>query len=145
MVGLQAAVGALALTLGVSAPLYAQEDKEQTARELTVIGCVELERDYRARKDAGRGGALGSGVGVGNEFVLTDARLVTGRRRGGAAATAEAPATDYSLTGRRERDLLRAVGRQIEVVGILEDDDADGLPVINISLWHPVADFCPAR
>ena len=40
------------------------------AAEVTAIGCLELEQDYRARTDGTRG-ALGTGVGVGDEFVLS--------------------------------------------------------------------------
>ena len=107
--------------------------------EITLVGCVEMEKDYRARKDAGRGGVLGSGVGVGNEFVLTNARPAPGRR-GAAAAGA---ATDYEVTGRLERDFLRHVGRQVEVVGTIEKN-ADGLDRIDVALWHPVSDYCPS-
>jgi hypothetical protein len=128
----------LAMLIGLPQGVHglAQEQKE-TPKEVTLIGCVELERDYRARKDTGRGGVLGSGVGVGNEFVLSNAK--PGRtRRGGPTA----PAGDYELTGRHERDFLRHVGRQVEVVGILEKSD-DGIDRIDVSLWHPVGDYCP--
>jgi hypothetical protein len=111
--------------------------------EVTLIGCVELERDYRARKQSGRGGAFGSGVGVGDEFVLTGAKPAPGRR-GQPAATAAAPAGDYNISGKLEKDFLRYVGRQVEVIGVIEKAD-DPMPTINVTLWHPVGDFCPGK
>ncbi len=121
-------------------PATAQAPQTDKQSEVTLVGCVEMEKDYRARKEAGRGGVLGSGVGVGNEFVLSGAKPVPGRRGAGAPSSA---ATDYEVTGRLERDFLRHVGRQVEVVGTLEKN-ADGLDRINVTLWHPVDDYCPS-
>jgi hypothetical protein len=131
---------------------------------VTLIGCVEFEQDYRKRMAAGRGGVLGSGVGAGDEFVLTNVRPTdsevgtSGRSgRGGAAAPASPGAGGgvYSLTGPQEKNLKRDVGRQIEVVGVLENagkestgaelTDISDLPRIAISTWHPVNDFCPSK
>ena len=42
---------------------------------VTMLGCLERETDYRTRMNAGKGGTLGTGAGLGNEFVL-----VTGER-----------------------------------------------------------------
>jgi hypothetical protein len=123
-------------------PPSAQSAQAMREGEVTLIGCVELERDYRARKESGRGGALGSGVGVGNEFVLTNAKAVpAGGRRGQAAGTGGGE--DYQLTGKLEKDFLRHVGRQVEVIGIIEKDAS--MPKVNVSLWHPVGDYCPAK
>lgn len=135
---------ALIVMLGAAAP---QAQEKPAASEIAVIGCVELERDYRARKESGKGGVLGSGVGVGNEFVLSNARTVPapGRGRGAAVGTSGTPGVDYSLTGRLERELLRSVGRQVEVVGVIEADKQGELQVLQINLWHPVSDFCPNK
>ena len=50
-----------------------------TANQVTMTGCVMRESEHTNA----RGGALGSGVGAGNEFVLANAS------RGGAAANAQ--------------------------------------------------------
>ena len=50
-----------------------------TANQVTMTGCVVRESEHTNA----RGGALGSGVGAGNEFVLANAS------RGGAAANAQ--------------------------------------------------------
>jgi hypothetical protein len=138
--------GTTLVVLVVLAADVAQAQEKPAANEITLIGCVELERDYRARKESGKGGVLGSGVGVGNEFVLSNARPIAapGRGRSGAVSTS-APAVDYSLTGRLERDLLRAVNRQVEVVGVVEPGKDGELQTVQISLWHPVSDFCPNK
>jgi hypothetical protein len=130
--------GALAATMW----LPAAATSAQVAREgeVTLIGCVELERDYRARKESGRGGVLGSGVGVGNEFVLSMAKPAAAGRRGQGAA---GEGTDYRVTGRLEKDFLRYVGRLVEVVGTLEKGDGT-MQNVNVMLWHPVGDYCPA-
>lgn len=109
--------------------------------EVALVGCVEMERDYRARKESGRGGALGSGVGVGNEFVLTNAKPAPAGRRGQAAGTSGA---DYEVSGKLEKDLLRYVGRQVEVIGTIEKGSGT-MSSINVTLWHPVGDYCPGK
>jgi len=139
-----AAVIVLGWTLGVAhGTRKVQASQAQAARdgEVTLIGCVELERDYRARKESGRGGAFGSGVGVGNEFVLSNAKPAPGGRRGGGAAAGSG--VDYQLSGKLEKDFLRYVGRQVEVIGKVETGGT--MSTINVSLWHPVGDYCPAK
>jgi hypothetical protein len=129
--------------------------------EVEVIGCVELEADYRKRMAAGRGGALGTGVGAANEFVLTNIRPANaeqgreGRGRGNTpTGTAGAGGGVYTLTGDQEKNLTRDIGRQVAVVGVVENagkpstgadlKDISDLPRIQITTWHPVGDFCPA-
>jgi hypothetical protein len=136
-------IGAGVLMAVTWLPASAQAAQAATEGEVTLIGCVEMERDYLARKEGGRGGVLGSGVGVGNEFVLTDAKPVQTGRRGQPAKTAGG-GVDYDVTGKLEKDLLRYVGRQIEVIGTLEKGDGPR-QAINVTLWHPVGDYCPAK
>jgi hypothetical protein len=132
----------VALAAWLAVPVLAQAPA--AAREVTLIGCVELERDYRARKESGRGGVLGSGVGVGNEFILSMARPLPPGGRRGQVGTSAGPGTDYQLDGRLEKDLLRYVGRQVEVIGTVEKGDG-AMERIAISLWHPVGDYCPTK
>src|SRR5687767_2628717 len=53
-------------------------------QQLTIVGCVQSEADYRRAQDAGKGGVAGTGVGVGNEFVLINASMSTGTAAGSA-------------------------------------------------------------
>ena len=145
-------------------PAVKHEHAAARENEVEVIGCVELEADYRKRMAAGRGGALGSGVGAANEFVLTDIRPINadagapGRGRGNAnqpGMTGAAGGGVYALTGDQEKNLTRDVGRQVAVVGIIENagkpstgadvKDVSELPRIQITTWHPAGDFCPGR
>lgn len=44
-------------------------------QQVTITGCVQREADYRRAQDAGKGGVAGTGLGVGNEFVLVNASM----------------------------------------------------------------------
>ena len=151
-----AAGAALVVGLGAvaSAQAPATAAKPQTPpaaakNEVSLIGCVEFESDFRKRMAGGRGGVLGSGVGATDEFVLTNVRPVESKGKPGAGGAV------YTLTGPQEKNLKRDVGRQIEVIGTIENagkpdtgadlKDFSYLPRIAIATWHPVNDFCPAK
>ena len=118
---------------GVALPARAQSPKD----EVRITGCVQWEKEYRGDRNEGRGGALGTGIGVGNEFVLTRVKPEGGRK-----------ATAYSITGDREKELGRRIGQQIEVIGVVEDEGKPGserfgnLPRIKMTAWVPVKDTC---
>ena len=47
--------------------VFAQEPgaaAKTAANEVTVVGCVEREKDYRERMAKGKGGPLGTGIGI---------------------------------------------------------------------------------
>ena len=46
-------------------------------QQVTVVGCVQREADYRRAQNAGRGRVAGTGVGVANEFILAKAWMST--------------------------------------------------------------------
>jgi hypothetical protein len=124
------------------------------ANEVAVIGCLQREADFRALTDAGRGGVLGSGVGVGNEYVLSDAVPADTHRNSRMRPRPAEPnavgtsgsTRHYSLTGKLEENLLRDVGRMVEIVGTVEEpSESDRLPRLTINVWHPVGDFCPQK
>ena len=50
-----------------------QSEQMGSAQQVTITGCVQREGDYRRAHGAGHGGAVGTGVGAGNEFVLINA------------------------------------------------------------------------
>ena len=122
--------------LGAALPLSAQPSKSAD-KEIRIVGCVQWEKDYRRARNEGAGGALGTGIGVGNEFVLTMVKPEGSRK-----------ATAYSITGDREKELGRRIGQQIEVIGVLEDEGkADSerfgdLPRIRMTGWVPIRDSC---
>lgn len=166
----QISIAAAGVAVALSGAAYAQATQSKqdsaSAPQVTLLGCVELEGDYRKRMSAGRGGALGTGVGAADEFVLTNVRPpapavgTSGSTREPDAAAAESAQTRvqtgggvYTLTGPHEQELKRSIGRQIEVIGTIENAgeadtganlaDISDLPRVNIDTWHPVADFCP--
>ena len=111
--------------------------------EVMLVGCVEREADYRQARNAGRGGVLGTGVGVGDEFVLTRTTQPMAATSTKPIGTAGGTDNVFALTGDLEGDVLRGLGRQVLIVGVVEADNT--LPRINVTLWHPIGDFCPGR
>ena len=93
--------------------------------QVTVLGCVQKEADFRKTQDAGRGGVVGTGVGVGNEFILANATMSTADAAGSTAAT-----TAFELTGPNEGQAQQFVGRRVEVVGKIKaaETSASGAP-----------------
>lgn len=121
--------------VGLSAVASAQTPAGQT----TITGCVISESDYRKMHDAGRGGVVGTGVGVANEFILTDAssgaagatdstggRSVMPSAGGTSGATGTSGtmgAMAYELSGSGEGQLSRYVGRRVELTGMFKDGE----------------------
>jgi hypothetical protein len=93
---------------------------------VTLTGCIQREADYRRSTGAGRGGAANTGLGLGNEYVLTNAMA-------SAAGSTSAPATTgtsgtagtaYELTGSKEGDAGAHVGKRVEITGTLKPTSA---------------------
>jgi hypothetical protein len=130
---LAAVIGSL---FAAALPAFAEAGSD-TGKEIRIVGCVQWEKDYRKERHEGRGGALGTGIGVGNEFVLTMVKPEGTRN-----------STAYSITGDREKELGRRIGQQIEVIGVVEDEGrAEGdrfgdVPRIKMTAWVPVKDSC---
>jgi hypothetical protein len=152
--------GAVALALAIPAGAQTHEahnppSARNNGYEVSVIGCLMLEKDYRADLNAKKGGPLASGAGQSNEYVLVKAKpaAANGERQTRTEAVATAGQQgDYMLTGKPETELKAALGRQVEVVGIVQPfranenakEDRDRLPRLAITAWHPVQDYCPA-
>ena len=101
----------------------------QPETPITLVGCIQREADYRREKDKGRGGAVGTGTGAGNEYVLINASTATVGTPAPSSAEPCAPGGTgeaYELTGNRERDLERFVGRRIEITGMLKKHETAG-------------------
>lgn len=97
--------------------------------EITVTGCIQREADYRQARDAGKGGAAGTGVGAGNEFILMNASAKAGADSG-PVGTSGAAATAYELTGSGEGQAAQFVGKRVEIIGRLKaaETSASGKP-----------------
>lgn len=106
---------AVVLTVGVAAFAQTTEQRKVDTPEtqVTLVGCIQREADYRRAADAGKGGPLGTGLRLGNEFVLVTSP-------GGDCATA-GTGEAYELTGNRERELEGFVGRRVEITGMRKE------------------------
>ena len=127
----------------------AAQQPSDRAEQVTVIGCVQREADYRKAQGAGQGGAANTGVGAGNEFVLINASTSTSTASSstpsstagtagtagtapsapgtspGAPSTAGSPSTSgagaaFELTGPGEGQLDQYVGKRVEISGKLK-------------------------
>ena len=98
-----------------------------TGQSVRVVGCIQSEADYRKARNLGRGGTAGTGVGVGNEFILIDPRMASsGASPSGGAATGTtgAAAQPYKLTGVNEGKASEFVGKRVEITGMLNTGGA---------------------
>ena len=124
-----------------------QPSTRSTDQQITLTGCVQRESEYRKAQDAGRGGVAGTGVGVGNEFVLTDASTATtaGARPAeptnptGTGGTAASAKMAYELTGPNEGQVSQYVGRRVEISGTLKaaETTAGGQPTGDATAGQP--------
>ena len=122
------ATGGLLLSAVSAAQTPAQEQTRTQvaaqAQQVTVVGCIVREADYRRSRDAGKGGIAGTGVGVQNEFILTNASLApaAGSPASPAAVGTSGAGTTpaYELTGANEKQAESFVGRRVEISGMLK-------------------------
>ena len=140
------ACGAVA-ALGLSMAAFAQTPAQQPAQPrtqttttapqqagsadqaVTVVGCIQSEADFRKARNLGRGGTAGPGVGVGNEFVLIDAKMAAAGASpaaGAATGTTGAAAQVYKLTAAKEGKTSQFVGKRVEITGTLKPAEATG-------------------
>jgi hypothetical protein len=124
-------VTAFAQSSGQPTPSQKSAATSSTDQQVTITGCVQRESDYRSAKDKGRGGAAGTGVGVGNEFVLTDASIASGTTAESTTATGTSGSsmsgsgTDFELTGSNEGQVEQYVGKRVEITGKLKPAETD--------------------
>ena len=120
-------------------------DQVTNASQITLIGCVQRESDYRQGIDSpvGTSGTAASGS---NQFVLSNASLsllaaaeASGRAVGTSGVTSgiAGMTSAYMLGGTRTVDLARHVGKRVEVKGaIAVTDPRSGNP--SVSPTRPV-------
>ena len=114
-----------------SPPAQAAPERAE-AQQVTLVGCVQREADYRQANNLGKGGAVGTGAGVANEFVLINATAggamagsptgtaTAGTATGTSGATASAPGQAFEITGENESQLGQYVGQRVEITGKLK-------------------------
>ena len=134
--------------LVVSATAFAQTDRPASSSQprpaaqpsdtgtMKFVGCLIKESDYRSAHKLGKG-TLGTGVGIGDEYVLVDATSAPAasgsQANAPASSTGAKPAagraenctekgtgTAYRMTGKHEEELKSFVGRRMEIFGKFE-------------------------
>jgi hypothetical protein len=107
-----------------------------TGEHVTVVGCVQREEDYRQAHNMPRGGAVGTGVGEDDEFVLVNA-TIAGRPTGTAGRAVTE--TEFELSGPGEEKLTQYVGKRVEISGTLEAAEvgASGRPTGGTTAGRP--------
>jgi len=99
------AAGVLAASIATAGQATSQSSTSQSAAranadQVTISGCVISETEYRKVHDAGRGGVVGTGIGAGNEFILTQASASASRANSPTGTSGSMPgAADYELSG----------------------------------------------
>ena len=104
------------------------------SEQVTLMGCIQNEADYRKAHDKSRGGVAGTGIGAGNEFVLANASMAKqGLSPAGTADTA------YELTGPNEGKVKEFVGKRVEITGTLKpaETTAGGKPTGGATAGKP--------
>jgi hypothetical protein len=106
------------------------------AEQVTLVGCIQTESDYRRSHDKGRGGAAGTGLGAGNEFILMNASTAE------QGLSPRTPAdTAYELTGENEGKVKEFVGKRVEITGTLKpaETTSTGRPTGGATAGKPPA------
>jgi hypothetical protein len=128
--GFSTVIGTVAVaSISLTGLVQASSSQAAAQPQITVVGCVQSESDYRKARDAGRGGAAGTGLGVGNEFVLINASVSSG----GAKDTA------FELSGSNEGQVKAYMGKRVEITGTLKpsETDAGGRPTGGATAGRP--------
>ena len=115
------AAAALSSLLGTQA--YADDDLKAEERRIALVGCVQRETDYRKQNDSGKGGFLGFGGGLGDEYVLVNASRGADGAFGDCTTAAGGEA--YELTGSAEEDLAQFVGQRVAIAGTQKEAEID--------------------
>jgi hypothetical protein len=124
------AAAAVAQSAGQAPPAQpagaAAAGQEQT---VNIVGCIQREEDYRKAQAAGKGGVASTGVGAGNEFVLTNAMMATGGAKPETpTGTAGAAGSAFELTGSGEGQAAAFVGQRVEIAGKVKATSGAGGP-----------------
>jgi hypothetical protein len=133
--------------LAVGIPIAYANAQDSPEREITLVGCVMHESQYRDMYGPGLSGPRGPGIGVRNEYMLVDAHEVKPGSSNTAEATGPCPPapgtfpTAYEITGARESDVAAFLGQRVELSGIQKE--AKVRPVGTSGNLRPTGGFDP--
>jgi hypothetical protein len=114
---------AAALSSLLGAPVYADDDVKAEEVPISVVGCIQRETEYRRQNNSGKGGFLGFGGGLGDEYVLVNASRGADGAFGDCTTTTGGEA--YELTGSAEDDLEPFVGQRVAIAGTRKEAEID--------------------
>src|SRR5688500_1845502 len=114
---------AVALSSLLGTPVYAADDVEVEEAPISVVGCIQRETDYRRQNNSGKGGFLGFGGGLGDEYVLVNASRGADGAFGDCTSATGGDA--YELTGSAEDDLEAFIGQRVAIAGIRKEAELD--------------------
>ena len=117
--GLTAA--ALSSLLGTQA--YAEDNVQAEETPIALAGCIQRETEYRRQNNSGKGGFLGFGGGLGDEYVLVNASRGADGAFGDCTTATGGEA--YELTGSAEDDLEPFVGQRVALTGTRKEAEID--------------------
>jgi hypothetical protein len=117
--GLTAA--ALSSLLGTAA--HADDDIKAEETPISLVGCIQRETEYRRENNSGKGGFLGFGGGLGDEYVLIHASRGADGAFGDCSTAGGGEA--YELTGSVEEDLEPFVGQRVAIAGTRKEAEID--------------------
>ena len=122
------------------APQPQPSARPSSDQEMTITGCIQKEADFRAAKDAGKGGAAGTGAGAGNEFILAQASAASAADPAMPTGTSGSAAA-YELTGPNEGQVSQFVGKRVEIKGKVKaaETSASGRPTGGATAGAPPA------
>ena len=100
----------------------AAQQSTAPASQVTLVGCVMRESEYRQATDAGKGGPANTGIGRSDEFVLIHAKKGAGPAPATCSA-AKGTGEAYEVVGSHEKDLEEYVNKAVEIRGTLKGAD----------------------
>jgi len=100
----------------------AQQSTAPAGSQVTLVGCVMRESEYRQATDAGKGGPANTGIGRSDEFVLIHAKKGAGPAPATCSA-AKGTGEAYEVVGSHEKDLEQYVNKAVEIRGTLKGSD----------------------
>ena len=100
----------------------AQQSTAPAGSQVTLVGCVMRESEYRQATDAGKGGPANTGIGRSDEFVLIHAKKGAGPAPATCSA-AKGTGEAYEVVGSHEKDLEEYVNKAVEIRGTLKGAD----------------------
>jgi len=100
----------------------AQQSTAPAGSQVTLVGCVMRESEYRQATDAGKGGPANTGIGRSDEFVLIHAKKGAGPAPATCSA-AKGTGEAYEVVGSHEKDLEQYVNKAVEIRGTLKGPD----------------------